>query len=50
MVAPKAQGYGVRSVDQGAIAIDRAIQIPPTTTHPNVCVVDVPASADFAFS
>src|SRR6202040_3870933 len=37
-------------VDQGASAIDRAIQIPPTTTHPNVCLVDVPASADFAFS
>jgi hypothetical protein len=37
-------------VDQGAIAIDRAIQIPPTTTHPNVCLIDVPASADFAFS
>src|SRR6516165_312831 len=36
-------------VDQGASAIDRAIQIPPTTTHPNVCLVDVPASADFAF-
>ncbi len=31
-------------VDQGAGAIDRAIQIPPTTTHPNVCLVDVPAS------
>src|ERR1700746_954558 len=37
-------------VDQGASAIDRAIQIPPTTTHPNVCLVDVPAPADFAFS
>src|ERR1700747_813270 len=37
-------------VDQGASAIDRAIQIPPTTTHPNICLVDVPASADFAFS
>ena len=37
-------------VNQGASAIDRAIQIPPTTTHPNVCLVDVPASADFAFS
>ena len=36
-------------VNQGASAIDRAIQIPPTTTHPNVCLVDVPASADFAF-
>ena len=39
-----------RHVNQGASAIDRAIQIPPTTTHPNVCLVDVPASADFAFS
>src|SRR6516165_6605642 len=29
-------------VNQGASAIDRAIQIPPTTTHPNVCLVDVP--------
>jgi ketol-acid reductoisomerase len=38
MVAPKAPGHAVRRVDQGAIAIDRAIQIPPTTTHPNVCV------------
>src|ERR1700756_3223894 len=37
-------------VNQGASAIDRAIQIPPMTTHPNVCLVDVPASADFAFS
>src|ERR1700730_9396132 len=37
-------------VDQGAGAIDCAIQIPPTTTHPNGCLVDVPASADFAFS
>src|ERR1700736_66889 len=37
-------------VNQGASAIDRAIQIPPTTTHPNVCLLDVPASADFAFS
>src|ERR1700746_1708060 len=37
-------------VDQGASAIDRAIQIPPTPTHPNVCLVDVPAPADFAFS
>src|ERR1700736_2080485 len=35
---------------QGASAIDRAIQISPTTTHPNVRLVDVPASADFAFS
>ena len=37
-------------VDQRAIAIDRAIQILPMTTHPNICLVDVPASADFAFS
>jgi hypothetical protein len=37
-------------VNQGASAIDRAIQISPTTTHANVCLVDVPASADFAFS
>ena len=37
-------------VDQGASAIDRAIQISPTTTYPNICLIDVPAWADFAFS
>ena len=39
-----------RHVNQAASAIDRAIQIPPPTTHPNVGLVDGPASADFAFS
>src|SRR6266481_3231961 len=37
-------------VNQRAIAIDRAIQILPMTTHPNICLVDVSASADFASS
>ena len=35
-------------INQGAIAIDRTIQILPAGVHPDIGLVDVPASADFA--
>jgi hypothetical protein len=37
-------------VDQGAITIDRAVEIFPTAVHPDVRLVDVPAPSDFALS
>src|SRR6185437_6884908 len=37
-------------VDQGAVAVNRAIQILPTGVHPDISLIDVPASADFALS
>jgi hypothetical protein len=37
-------------VDQGAIAIDRAIQIHPASVHPDIRLVDVPTPAYFALS
>ena len=37
-------------VDQGAIAIDRTIEISPIAVHPNIRFVDIPATADFALS
>ena len=36
-------------VNQGAVAINRPIQIPPSAPHPNICLVDVPAGANPAF-
>src|ERR1700728_5142611 len=36
-------------VNQGAVAIDRAIEIPPSAPHPDICLVDVPAGANPAF-
>ena len=37
-------------VDQGAVAIDRAIQIPPSATHPDIRLINVPAGAHPAFA
>src|SRR5208282_4823759 len=37
-------------VDQGTIAIDRAVKILPATMHADVGFVDVPTPADFALS
>ena len=37
-------------VNQGAVAIDRPIQITPSAPHPNICLVDVPAGANPAFA
>ena len=36
-------------VDQGAITIDRAVEVLPTTVHANIRLVDVPALTDSAF-
>ena len=36
----------VHDVNQGAVAVDRAIQIPPSAPHPNICLVDIPAWAN----
>src|SRR5271166_4720916 len=37
-------------VDQGAVAINRAIQIPPAAVHPDIGFVDIPATAYAAFA
>src|ERR1700727_2920970 len=37
-------------VNQGAVAIDGAIEIPPSATHPDICLLDVPAGANPAFA
>jgi hypothetical protein len=37
-------------VDQGAVTVDRAVEILPTTVHPNIRLVGVPAASDFALS
>src|SRR5271165_7496773 len=37
-------------VDQGAVAINRAIQILPASVHPDIGFVDVPATAYAAFA
>ena len=37
-------------VYQGAITIDRAIEVLPVAVHPNIGLVAVPAAANFAFS
>jgi hypothetical protein len=42
--------FAQHHVDQGAIAIDRAVEIFPTAVHPDVRLVDVPAPPDFALS
>src|SRR5271166_5616432 len=38
------------NVDQGAIAIGCAIEILPLAVHPNIRLVDIPATVDFALS
>ncbi len=35
-------------VDQGTVAINRAIQVLPTAMHSGICLVDVPTRAHFA--
>jgi hypothetical protein len=35
---------------KGAVAIDRAIEIPPSAPHPNICLVNVPTWANPAFA
>jgi hypothetical protein len=40
--------FAQHDVDQGAITIDRAVEIFPTAVHPDVRLVDVPAPSDFA--
>src|ERR1700729_4006280 len=37
-------------VNQGAVAINRPIQIPPSAPHPDICLIDVPAWANPAFA
>ena len=37
-------------VHQGAVAIDRAIEIPPSATHLHICLINVPAWANPAFA
>src|ERR1700733_10104592 len=37
-------------IHQGAVAIDRAIEIPPSATHPHICLINVPAWANPAFA
>ena len=37
-------------VDQGTVAIDRAIQIPPPASHSNVRLIDLPAATDPALA
>jgi hypothetical protein len=37
-------------VDQGAVAVDRPIQIPPLTTHSDVRFIDIPAAAHSALA
>ena len=37
-------------VNQGAVAIDRAIEIPPSARHPDIHLINVPAGANPAFA
>src|ERR1700721_2673186 len=37
-------------VNQSAVAIDRAIQIPPSAPHPDIRLINVPAGANPAFA
>src|ERR1700735_685650 len=37
-------------VNQGAVAIDRAIEIPPSAPHPDIRLINVPAGANPAFA
>jgi hypothetical protein len=37
-------------VNQGAVAIDRAIEIPPSATHPDIRLINLPAWANPAFA
>jgi hypothetical protein len=37
-------------VDQGAIAIDRAVEVLTTAVYPKIRLVEIPATADFALS